>query len=400
MSAALLAFTLLLAYGFGADGALAESGGHQLKATVATTGSSYTPITPTRVLDTRSDHGAAVPPGDTVVLRLAGRYGLPEHGLTAVTLNVTVTQPTAPGYLTVYPTGVPMPVVSSLNWTAGQTVPNQVTVQVVDGSVSLHNGSQGTAHLVVDLLGSYAETGNGYHADAPKRLLDTRTGLFAEQRPVPPGGSIDLRLLGVPSSPPEVMTAVTLNVTVTRPTAPGYLTVYPTGVPRPLASNLNWTPGQTVANLVTVPVKDDRITFYNGSSGTVQVVADLAGHFAETGLRYYPVTPQRLIDTRGRFGHGPLVPGARFFYSGQWFDGLPAARVLNVTVTQPTAPGYLTAFGQGDVPPPVSSLNWSAGQTVANGAVTTIDGYNEIGFYNGSQGSTHLVVDLFGSYAY
>ena len=44
--------------------------------------------------------------------------------------------------------------------------------------------------------------------------------------------------------------AAVLNVTVAEPTAASYLTVYPTGLSRPDASNLNDEPGQTVPNLV------------------------------------------------------------------------------------------------------------------------------------------------------
>ncbi|GAA1072777.1 hypothetical protein GCM10009665_79210 [Kitasatospora nipponensis] len=71
-----------------------------------------------------------------------------------------------------------------------------------------------------------------------------------------------------------------MNVTVTEPTAAGFLTVYPAGSPRPVASNLNWTAGQTVPNQVVVPVRDDKVLFYNGSGGTVHLVVDLFGYEA------------------------------------------------------------------------------------------------------------------------
>ncbi|MFD4245034.1 hypothetical protein ACFWP3_26120 [Streptomyces sp. NPDC058525] len=59
--------------------------------------------------------------------------------------------------------------------------------------------------------------------------------------------------------------AVVLNVTVTDPKSDGHLTVWPSGTTRPDSSNLNWTTGRTVANLVTVPV---------GADGKVEI-ADL-----------------------------------------------------------------------------------------------------------------------------
>lgn len=75
------------------------------------------------------------------------------------------------------------------------------------------------------------------------------------------------------------VTAVVLNVTVTQPSSFGFLTVYPDSQGQPLASNLNWVAGQTVANLVIVPVVNGNVDFYNGSTGTVHVIADLAGYF-------------------------------------------------------------------------------------------------------------------------
>jgi hypothetical protein len=71
-----------------------------------------------------------------------------------------------------------------------------------------------------------------------------------------------------------------LNVTVTQPTAPGYLTVYPRFETRPLASNLNFNPRDTVPNLVAT-ADDTGIAVYNGSSGTVHVVVDEEGYFID-----------------------------------------------------------------------------------------------------------------------
>lgn len=62
--------------------------------------------------------------------------------------------------------------------------------------------------------------------------------------------------------------------------AAGYITVYGDGTTKPLASNLNFIPGQTVPNLVVAPVgSDGSVDFHNGSAGTVEVIADLSGYF-------------------------------------------------------------------------------------------------------------------------
>jgi hypothetical protein len=73
--------------------------------------------------------------------------------------------------------------------------------------------------------------------------------------------------------------AFILNVTVTEPTADGYLSVFPSPPPPPLASNLNFVAGQTVPNLVVVPLgANGRIDFYN-PYGMTHLVVDLFGVF-------------------------------------------------------------------------------------------------------------------------
>ncbi|MFD9127287.1 right-handed parallel beta-helix repeat-containing protein, partial [Kitasatospora sp. NPDC059571] len=162
-------------------------------------GSVFTPAGPTRLLDTRSKVGVAtttaVAPGGTVDLQVAGVAGVPASGVTAVTMNVTVTATTAPGYLTVYPHGDAVPTASNLNWVAGQTVPNLVTVPVKDGKVSFRNSSPGTVHLVADLAGYYGAKGSVFTSAGPTRLLDTRSKVgVATTTAVAPGGTVDLQV--------------------------------------------------------------------------------------------------------------------------------------------------------------------------------------------------------------
>ncbi|MFE9930718.1 hypothetical protein [Streptomyces sp. NPDC005533] len=246
----------------------------------AATGSALTPITPTRFLDTRDGTGAGkarVGPGGVVTLQVAGVKGVPASGVTAVVMNVTAVGPTEAGHVTVYPNGQAAPGVSNLNFTAGQVVPNLVTVPVVNGKVDLRNNS-GSVDLIADVTGYYSATGSTFSAGSPVRLLDTRYGLGARAGSVGQGGVVSLQIAGVEGVPLTGVTAVVLNVTVTAPTQDGHLIVQPHGVPRPNVSNLNFTAGRTVSNLVVVPVVDGRVTFYN-NTGSADVIADLNGWF-------------------------------------------------------------------------------------------------------------------------
>ncbi|MFF7182869.1 hypothetical protein [Streptomyces sp. NPDC008121] len=235
----------------------------------------YVPITPTRIMDTRS--GLGVPQGKLGAggwarLKVAGAAGLPSLTVASVVLNVTATNPTASSFVSVYPDGTPVTSASNLNFKAGRTVSNLVKVPVVNGYVDFYNKS-GEVDLVADIAGYYSSRSGGstYQPVTPRRLMDTRAGLGVPKAKVGAGGTVTLTV-------GTKYTALAMNVTATNPTASGFVSVYPYGTQRTSASNLNFTAGQTIPNLVVVPVKDGKITFYN-HAGTVDLIADVAGYY-------------------------------------------------------------------------------------------------------------------------
>jgi hypothetical protein len=112
-----------------------------------------------------------------------------------------------------------------------------------------------------------------YHALTPSRILDTRT----VGGPVGPGQVRPAQVTGRGGVPDTGVAAVVLNVTVTNVTQSSYLSIYPAGVARPLASNLDYGPGQTVANLVEVPLGvKGQVSLYN-NGGSANVILDVQG---------------------------------------------------------------------------------------------------------------------------
>ncbi|MCH5677048.1 right-handed parallel beta-helix repeat-containing protein [Streptomyces gilvus] len=374
-------------------------------------GADYTPLTPVRLLDTRHAVGvtttAAVAAGADVVLPVPSVAGIPAADVSAVVANVTVTQPTAAGHLTLYPhNGQSLPTASNLNFTAGQTVANLVTVPLGGDGVVIHNGSSGTVHVLMDLQGFYGQAGSGFKPVSPTRVLDTRSGLgTSAARAITPRATLSLDLSG---RIPAGTTAVVLNLTVTRPTQHGYLTAYPDAGAMPAVSNLNFTAGQTIANLAVVPVTDGKADFYNGSGGTVQIVADLAGYFGSAAAgenqSYVPAGPTRLVDTRSDPDvTGPVPAYGNFSFYPWWHKDCaagcpqPTGAVLNVTATQPRKNGFLTVYPNEQTVPNASNLNFTAGQTVPS-LVSVADPGLIIGVYNHSSGSVQIVVDEEGYY--
>jgi hypothetical protein len=151
-----------------------------------------------------------------------------------------------------------------------------VMVPLGPGNTVTFYNDAGTVDVIADVLGYFAPgTGSGFTGRTPVRVLDTRFGTGAPQAPLGAGQTLTLTVPNLPAG----TTAVALNVTVAGPTAAGYLTVYPGGQPRPLASNLNYLAGQTIPNMVMVPVgPGNTVTFFN-SAGTVDVIADVLGYY-------------------------------------------------------------------------------------------------------------------------
>jgi len=158
----------------------------------------------------------------------------------------------------------------------GQTIPNMVLVPLGPGNTLRFYNSAGTVNVIADVLGYFAPgTGGGFTGKTPVRVLDTRKGVGGSQAKL---GAAKALILTVPGLPVGT-TAVALNVTITSPSAAGNLTVYPGGHLLPLASNLNYMPGQTIPNMVLVPLgPGNTLRFYN-SAGTVNVIADVLGYY-------------------------------------------------------------------------------------------------------------------------
>ncbi|MFC1439351.1 right-handed parallel beta-helix repeat-containing protein [Streptacidiphilus sp. N1-10] len=380
-------------------------------------GSSYTPVAPVRVLDTRAAVGVAtttpVAAGATVNLPLAGTHGIPtDVQKLAVVLNVTVANTSAAGYLSAFslydgaqPGG---PALSTLTWSKGQVIASSVTLPINENSVSFTNHSSGTVAIVADLSGYYAMDGtSGFSALPPSRILDTRSAVGVSTRtPVPAGGVISVPVRGVGGVPANA-TAVVLNVTGTQPTKSTYVSVYPDGQSRPTVSNLNLSAGQTLPNQVIVPVgADGKASFYN-YNGSVHLVADVAGYYSPTAVQtFHPSNGYNFLDTRTALGVStttPLGAGATVSvlpYNSQFINqgDTVSAVVLNMTVTRPTSAGYLTMYAAGKARPTASNLNWVSGQTVSNQVTVPVGTGSKVNIFNYA-GTVHVIGDYAGYFA-
>ena len=352
-----------------------------------TSAGSYVSVTPYRVADTR--RSSALAGGATLNVQVAGAASGVPVGAAAAVLNVTAVNPTAAGFLTVFPAGTTMPTVSNLNFAAGTIVPNLVTVGLSASSAVSVYLNTGSTNVVVDVEGYYTSTvaASGlYNPINPSRVFGSLTiggsiGAAATQAVTVAGTSVTD---GVPAS----ASAVVLNVTAAHATAPSFLTVFPAGVTMPTASNLNFgaqAPLQAIANRVTVGVgTSGQIDVYN-LQGTVAVDVDVDGYYASTGSPFVAITPIRVADTRTatKVGSETAIAAATteaFTLATPDIPATAAGVAMNLTVVPGAAPGYLTSYPTSATTPPVASdVNWTASEspavpnfTIANTAGTGI----------------------------
>ena len=386
---------------------LASPGG----ATAADPTGRFTPLTPARILDTRDGTGGIsgpVGPGATADVQITGRGGIPTGDVAAVAMTVTVTQPSSAGYVTVWPSGAARPLTSNLNFNPGESPSNLVVVKVgSNGKVGVFNSS-GKSYVVIDVAGWYSGTGTGnsgrFQPLVPARILDTRTGTGGGVR-LGAGASLDLQVAGAGGVPASGVQAVAVNLTVTGPTAASFVTAYPTGEARPLASNLTFNAGSTVATRALVKLGGGgRLSIYN-LAGATDMIVDVSGWYTDSSVAgslgaLVPLTPARILDTRDGTGGvgGSIAASGTVDVQVAGRGGVPAsgarAVVLNVTATQPAALGYVTVFPAGVARPLASDVDFAAGDTQPNLVVAQLGAGGKVSLFSST--ATQAIFDVAG----
>ncbi|MGB0114188.1 MAG: sortase [Ilumatobacteraceae bacterium] len=372
-------------------------------------GASYfVPTEPIRLCDTRNAQvgiGFRRINSVTVRLHVGGNSVVPANAV-AVALTVTgVNLNNGGNWLSAYPSDRAWPGTASSNSeTFDQRIANLVTVKLgrgasgVNGALDLR--SMAPSHVVVDLAGYYVPTATTvtsgrFEPKDPVRLLDTRT-----TGKLRAGGITTVRLNG--HVPNDAIAAV-VNITAVETGNGGYVTAYPRGAKRPLASSLNYGRGENrgAAAMVKLATVSGVQGFDLYTLSSAHVVVDLMGYMTGPGGNpsaeglFVPIDPQRLLDTRST--RRRIWPGGTVTF------GLPAAIrprakavAMNLAVAATINAGYFTASAAQTPRKFVSSLNAiRAGQTVANHAFSRV---STAGVSCFTQGGAHIIGDVTGWY--
>lgn len=371
-------------------------------------------VTPTRILDTRSklgNHYGKLGSNSTMELPVLGKAGVPQAGVAAVMVNVTVLNATYnTGYLTLYPSGVSRPTASNINYEVSNPIANGALVRVgSNGSISIYNYA-GTVDVVVDVEGwvgsgtSEAQT----KAITPTRILDTRTSNGGRNgKPLAQNETMKLQVLGTHGIPSTGVQAIVANITAVPGNYAGYVTVFPDGTPRPTASTINiTTPHVPVANLATIPVGSDGAIDIYSSVNSMHMVIDVQG-WITTGNPMNAAgakaqNAQRILDTRTTLGghKAPLNQNILDLHV-LGVGGVPstgvAGVILHVTAVNPSATTYFRVFPSGTREPNANPAMVDAqqGTIASNTVVVPVGPSGDVSIHNIS-GNANAVVDVQG----
>ncbi len=263
---------------------------------------------------------------------------------------------------------------------------------------------------IVSVIGGASPPPLRFIPITPCRVVDTRNANGPFGGPAIQGQtSRDFPLSQGACGIPNTAAAYSLNVAVVPRGTLSYLTVWPTGEDRPLVATLNSIDGRTKSNAAIVPAGANRaISVF--ATQTTDVILDVNGYFVPASqsdaLAFYPLTPCRVVDTRGANGPlgGPNLVGGKTrdfpIRTDNTCDIPPTAVAysLNFAVVPQGPLSYLTAWPSDQQQPVVATLNDPKGATTANAAIVPGAASNgDINVY--ATANTALIIDVNGYFA-
>ena len=270
--------------------------------------------------------------------------------------------------------------------TVTPNVPNTLKLAIADTSDGILD-----AAVFLESSGVTSTPKTKYSPVPPVRLLDTRLTVK-----VAAGSHINLPIVGRGGVPAEAV-SVALNVTAARAEGNGFLTVWPNGELFPVASNVNYTAGVAVPNLVVAKLgTDGSINIF--SERTADVLVDLFGWYGTNATNgFLAAVPTRAFDSRAgaKIGAGQVVT-----FPVVGVGGVPVGTpsvALNLTIARPDTAGYASAFASGAPMPDTSNVNFAANQTRPNLVFAPVGPDGQVSVFVST--GAHVIADVLGWYS-
>lgn len=364
----------------------------------------FVPVTPCRVADTRNPNGPFGGPAITggtsrSFVVPSSTCGIPTTAA-AYSINATVVPRGLLGYITAWPSDGQLPLASTLNSLDGRVKANAAIVPAAAGNRAISVYATHTTDVILDINGYFVSAATpstlAFFPLPPCRVADTRSSPGPLAGPFIAGGqSRSFPVRASTCNVPANASAYSLNFTAIPQGPLGYITTWPTGAARPLASTLNAPSGTVTANAAIVPAgTGGQIDVF--ATNNTDLVIDINGYFAPSGaggLSLYNLAPCRVLDTREPAGTPPFSGAQSVSVAGSLCTVPQAAQayVFSATVVPPAPLGYLTLWPQTQTQPLASTLNALDGAVTSNMAIVpTTNGYVDAFFSEPS----HLILDI------
>jgi hypothetical protein len=364
---------------------------------------SFVPVDPVQLFDTRADGNLPVGPRQQLNLSLAELGRLPDTGIGAVALNISASCASATTKVKAWAAGTRRPKAAALYVPAGAGASALAVTAVGAGNtVSLFNRS-GTTELEVHVVGYYpVQGGQLFRPVKTLRVYDSRrdpAGALA------PGAERRVTMPTLSGVPATSMTGALLNVTALSARGSGRLTVQSVGSSRDSAT-VRFMPGAPVKNRAVARL--DGGTFkVTGRDAPTHVVVDVVGWWAPAevvrGRLFQAKSATKVLDTRkgigvrrGRLGAGDVIK-VKVAGRGKPVPGSASAVVMNLTATGATRATFVTAWPNRRKRPAFPDLSVPPWRPTANLVVVRVGAKNRVRITNGT-GSTHVIGEVVGYY--
>ncbi|MEZ4223379.1 MAG: hypothetical protein R3B13_20705 [Polyangiaceae bacterium] len=221
----------------------------------------------------------------------------------------------------------------------------------------------------------------------PYRALDTRGSAMPSS-----GAPACVTLAGTGPIPADAK-AVLVNIAAVTPTGAGHFVAYPEGSAEPSTSTVNYA-SANVANGAIVDLGASGAICVVPKQGQAHAIVDVSGYFTANSS-YRAITPSRVVDTRtgaiqsAGDAHCVNVAGVGDVAADA------AAVIVNIAAVNAPSAGHLRVHPDGSPATDTSTLNFAAGQTIANGAVVPVGTDGRV-CVTMAPTSTHYVLDVTG----
>lgn len=377
------------------------------QAAVTGTGGQYVPMpSNARVL------GGATEKGVFRTVQVAGVAGLPSSGIGAVTMMVTIADPSGSGQLQMRADADDTTTLMMIyNSGVGGNTSNTGLLAVADDGTIQVRTETAQSKVIIDVTGYYTSTKNGVSAGgfvamSPARVLDSRGGIGAAQGQIPAGSQRTIQATGSNGIPAGAAAVAVNIIVINREAKAGYVRPTPTGETRSTGVlNYNSNEGQTTAMNAQVALNaDGKFSIDTAAEGgKIDLVVDIQGYFLQSnpGGGFTPLNG-RLIDTRNS---SSIASGASFTVQVGGVQGAPtvegglsAVAVTFTAVNDSGADSYAKMWADGAAEPESSAISSDRTSKVTNTVIAPVGANGKIRIKNMGTAAMNYLVDLQGAY--